>query len=105
MTVRAFEIEKRDESHAVFRFHGRIERDRINFIWNAAGKALQTGRLQEILLDFQDASEVDSAGIALLRSLEKLCTSKGITLSKQNMPEEIAEFLRYTASHSKTPSG
>ena len=100
MTLPAVEIAKPEESYAILRFHGRVVRDHINFIWDAAGKELQTGRLKEIMLDFQDVSELDSAGIALLRSFETLCAGKGITLSKQNIPKEVWEFLHYTKTHS-----
>jgi phospholipid/cholesterol/gamma-HCH transport system permease protein len=100
MSLPSVEVEKRDESHAVFRFRGRIERDRVNSLWTTAIKVIQTRGLQQIMVDFKEVSEIDSAGIALLRSLENLCADKGITFSKENIPEGIGQFLNYTRSRS-----
>jgi len=100
MNTSSVEIEKQDPSHAIFRLHGQIERNRINLIWKGAEKEIQTGRVREIVIDFEDVSEIDSAGIALLRSLKRTCADKRITLSVKHIPEKIGNFLHYIESRS-----
>jgi phospholipid/cholesterol/gamma-HCH transport system permease protein len=102
MTVSAVEIEKSDQTaHTVIcRFQGRIEAERINPVWKAVAQEMETPGLHEVVLDFQKTTYVDSVGIAMLRTIERLCAGKNITLSTRNIPHEVEEFLHYIRSRS-----
>ncbi|MEJ2724379.1 MAG: ABC transporter permease, partial [Deltaproteobacteria bacterium] len=102
MTLSAVEIDKSDETaHTVIcRFQGRIEAEGISSIWKAMAQEMETPGLQEVVLDFHQTTYLDSAGIAMLRTIERLCAGKNITLSTRNIPNGVEEFLGYIRTHS-----
>ncbi len=56
---------------------------------------MQDKSLTGLVCDLQQISYIDSAGIALLRNLERHCAKLGIRLHYQNLPEVAEHFLKF----------
>lgn len=100
-------MERREESKAtknelLIRVAGRLDREMAARVWNQVRTALRPHPGAPLNLDFSEVSGIDSAGVALLRTLSKECASAGSSISVRNAAPDIAEFLRYMNEHAST---
>jgi phospholipid/cholesterol/gamma-HCH transport system permease protein len=99
MTQAGIEIEKSENGAFILRLDGRLDRDRIAFIWQEALRQIKTAGIEKLVLDFKEVAGIDSAGIALLRCIEGLCADRGIRLAKRGIPAAVDQFLNYVEEH------
>lgn len=98
-------MEKATEGTLTLHLHGELNRDRANTVWKDVKGALASAETDRLVIDFHETTDLDSAGLAVLFGLEKLCSESNITVSLQNVPEAMDEFIRYTKEHSSGKRG
>lgn len=100
MTDEVSRFEQTGDGQFVLRLAGQLERDRIGVAWKTVTRWVMSLESANLILDFGEVTGIDSAGIAFVRYIEKLCDLKGTSLVNQNIPESVDQFLTYTKSHS-----
>ena len=88
------------EDDAVFYLKGRIDRRQAGVIWRRLSPFLRAKKPSPVILDLQEVTGVDTAGIALLMRLENLCVNLGIKLTLRHLPDTVRPFLDYMKEHS-----
>jgi phospholipid/cholesterol/gamma-HCH transport system permease protein len=88
------------EDDAVFYLQGRIDRSQAGAIWRRLHRRLRKKKPSPVILDLQEVTAVDTAGIALLFRLENLCSDLGIKFTLRHLPETVRPFLDYMKEHS-----
>ncbi len=78
---------------------GKVGRQEASALWEEAGTAIDSGR-GKLVLDFEEATSMDTSGVALVRALRERCEERGEELALRNVPEDINQFLEYTREHS-----
>jgi len=91
---------KGSEGDIVFRLQGRIDRAQAGPIWDELSGSLKETQPPRLILDFQEVSGVDTAGVALFICLENLCSSLGTEFLPRNIPDTVSPFLHYMKEHS-----
>jgi phospholipid/cholesterol/gamma-HCH transport system permease protein len=97
---KATKIETGIGGDAVVHLRGRLDREQAGSLYRELTDSLQTRKPRNLVLDFREVAGIDTAGVALLLSLESRCRRQGIGLSHRNLPEAVAPFLRYMREHS-----
>jgi phospholipid/cholesterol/gamma-HCH transport system permease protein len=88
---------------AVIRLRGPLDRARAGPLWRDLAGPLRETKPKRLVLDFQEVTGIDTAGVALLLSLEGVCRRQGTELVHRNLSEAVAPFLRYLREHSSGP--
>ena len=83
----------------VVRLRDRLDRTQAAKIWRELAKLLKTVKPPHLIIDFQEVEGIDTAGAALLFSLESLCANRGTELSYRHLSEAVSPFLRYMEEH------
>jgi phospholipid/cholesterol/gamma-HCH transport system permease protein len=91
---------KEGESDAVVHLRGRLDRDQAAVIWREIAPSLRTTKPPHLILDFQEVTGVDTAGVAAILSLEHLCRSQGVEFSLRNLPDNVRQYLGYVKQRS-----
>jgi anti-anti-sigma factor len=84
----------------VFYLRGRIDRSQAGAIWRRLACPLRAQKPSPVILDLREVTGIDTAGIALLISLENLCSSLGTELILRNLPDTVKPFLSYVKERS-----
>ena len=64
-------------------------------IWQNLSGLIARKEHTSLVLDFSGVSKVDSAGTALLRSIRRICDSKGVRLRIESIQPPVKHFLDY----------
>ncbi len=72
-------------------------------IWEGVNTLITGHDNGRLVFDLAGVSKVDSAGVALLRSLERLCSRRGIELRLQSVDPSIRHFLDYFEAGAQEP--
>jgi anti-anti-sigma factor len=64
-------------------------------IWRNLSSLIARKEHTSLVLDFSGVSKVDSAGTALLRSIRRICDSKGVRLRIESIQPPVKHFLDY----------
>lgn len=78
---------------------GRLDREMAARVWDQMRQSLRLHPGVHLDLDFSKVDGIDSAGVALLRSLGKEYAAAGSSIAVRNAAPDIAEFLRYMDEH------
>lgn len=100
MAEERLRFEKTGAGQFVLRLPAQLERDRVGAVWKTVTRRIQSLEANTLILDFEDVTGIDSAGIALVRYIEKLCAYRRMGLTNRNIPEAVKQFLLYTKSRS-----
>lgn len=79
----------------VVRLPGQLNRIDAASLWRETLRAIRSAQSKRLILDFQDVSGIDTAGVALLQSLKHFCEQRHIEVTEKNQPEPVAQFLQY----------
>jgi len=82
----------------VLSLQGRLEFARSRELWADISARLEEPGLTGLICDLDQVEGIDTAGIALLRELERRCAGLGIDLQLQNLPETVRPFLGHNVS-------
>jgi phospholipid/cholesterol/gamma-HCH transport system permease protein len=96
----ATKIVQSAEGNSVVYLRGRLDRPGVLPLWQEVVEPLKQTKPPQLVLDFQEVSGMDTAGAALLRSLQNLCASQGTKLTYRHLPEALQPFLKYIDEHS-----
>jgi phospholipid/cholesterol/gamma-HCH transport system permease protein len=88
------------KNDAVFHLRGRLDRSQAGNIWRELAGSLREKKPSRLILDLGEVTGVDTAGIALLVSLENLCSSLGTEFLLRHLPDTVSPFLTYVKEHS-----
>jgi phospholipid/cholesterol/gamma-HCH transport system permease protein len=78
---------------------GRLDRKRSGRLWADLLYFLHREAPTRLVCDLQAVESIDTAGIALLRSLKQRCQDQGIELDFANLPEIARRFLQREQTH------
>ncbi len=84
----------------VVHLRGRLDRTAAGPLWRELGDIFKRTTPARLILDFREVTGIDTAGVALLLSLERLCLSQNTEISQRNLPEALAPFLNYLRERS-----
>ena len=85
---------ERSDGEVVLYFRGQLDRDRSADIWTDLLSCIQQENPSRLVCDLGQVDRIDTAGIALLRSLEQRCARHGIELSFRRLPQIALRFLQ-----------
>lgn len=94
------EITDDNGNETIVLLRGRLDRAKAGPLWRDLADLLKTTKPARLILDFKEVTGINTAGVALLLSIERLCLSQRIILSQQNLPETLAPFLEYLRERS-----
>jgi phospholipid/cholesterol/gamma-HCH transport system permease protein len=87
----------------IVRLCGRLDRAQAGPLWLQITNILKTTKPPQLVLDFQEVTGTDTAGVALLLRLEHLCLHQGTALLHRRLPAEIGSFLDFMRQRSSGP--
>ncbi len=95
------ETTQTDDGGTRFAFHDSLNFEHAQLVWDGLSRALKKRPPRFVLLDFQDVSHIDSAGLALLRLLWRHCVRQSIDVRFHAVPPSAEYFLRYLRTETK----
>lgn len=98
-----FDTTEPSPGEALVRFHTSLTYPHAKHIWDDIGQLLKTSRPRRLILDLEEIDTVDSAGIALLRALQRHCRQNRIELDLRSFPPSAEYFLKYVESVPAAP--
>ncbi|MEN6484438.1 MAG: ABC transporter permease, partial [Syntrophobacteraceae bacterium] len=93
------ETTRTPQGETVFIFHESLDYEHVSALWTEFSDFLKKERPRSIVLDFHDAPVIDSAGVSLLRFLQRHCGERGIPIRYQSVPPSSEYFLRYVETN------
>jgi phospholipid/cholesterol/gamma-HCH transport system permease protein len=79
----------------VLHLRGHLNRQRVTELWRRLLDRLKELELKEMVVDFQEVADMDSAGIAFLRDLENRCAQRQVAVSHRNLQDRFEQLLAY----------
>ncbi len=95
-------IETTEEGQMVVRLQGKVDLGRAGSLWKNLRGVLDAQRPQKMVLDLQEATGIDTAGVVLVRSIESLCRERGTDFTLRDVPRQIDQFLQYAQKQAKS---
>ncbi len=93
-----FETSQSEEGDAIVTFITPLTYENASQIWESLGDFLRKKRPPSLVLDLSGVERTDSAGVALLRAVQRSCSRSGIHLRCESLPPSAQHFLRYIES-------
>ncbi|MGC8490213.1 MAG: ABC transporter permease [Syntrophobacteraceae bacterium] len=90
-----FETGRSSEGELIISFHTPLTLENAAHIWKSATPLIAGNDSDSLALDLSGVAKVDSAGVALLRSLQQLCRRRGVRLRIESGPPSVERFLEY----------
>ena len=90
-----FETGKSAEGELLVSLKAPLTYENAAEIWQDLSGLLARTEHTSLVLDFSGVSKVDGAGTALLRSIRRICDSKGVRLRMESIQPSIKHFLDY----------
>ncbi len=90
-----FETGKSSEGELLISFTTPLTYETAAEIWQSVSTLASRKENASLVLDLSAVSKVDSAGAALLRSIQGLCERKGVRLRTQSIQPPIKHFLEF----------
>jgi phospholipid/cholesterol/gamma-HCH transport system permease protein len=89
------ETTETDDGGTTFAFHDSLDFEHAQAVWEDLLRSLKKRPPKLVLLDFQDVSNIDSAGLALLRLLLRHCKRRGVEVRFHAVPKSAEYFMRF----------
>ncbi len=99
-----FEVGRSSEGELIVSFKAPLTFENVAQIWEGATALIARNDNGSFVLDLCGVSRVDSAGVALLRSIERLCRRRSVRLRFQSVDPSIQHFLDSFKSESQIKS-
>ncbi|MGC9196685.1 MAG: ABC transporter permease [Syntrophobacteraceae bacterium] len=96
-----FEAGRSSEGELIVSFKAPLTFENVARIWEGATALIARNDNGSLVLDLRGVSKVDSAGAALLRSIERLCRRKSVRLRIESVDPGIQHFLDCFKSESR----
>jgi phospholipid/cholesterol/gamma-HCH transport system permease protein len=90
-----FETEKSAEGELLVSFKTPLTYDNAAEIWQSLSGLVARKENTSFLFDLSGVSKVDSAGAALVRSIQRLCDRRGVRFRIESIEPQIKHFLDY----------
>ena len=90
-----FETGRSSEGELFVSFKAPLTFENAAEIWEGANTLIARNDNGSLVLDMSAVTKVDSAGVALLRSIERLCRRRSIRLRIESVDPSIQHFLDY----------
>jgi len=90
-----FETGKSAEGDLLVSFKTPLTYENAAEIWQSLSGLIAHKENASLLFDFSGVSKVDSAGAALVRSIQRLCDRRGVRLRIESVQPPIKHFLDY----------
>jgi phospholipid/cholesterol/gamma-HCH transport system permease protein len=85
---------------AVVRLSGPLDWTQAGSLRREVGHALKIAKPPQLVLEGQEVTGIDTAGVAAIFSIENLCRSQGVEFAIRNLPESVSQYLAYVKRHS-----
>jgi phospholipid/cholesterol/gamma-HCH transport system permease protein len=96
----AIKIERGARGDAVVRLSGPLDWTQAGSLRQEVGNTLKITRPHQLILEGQQITSIDTAGVAVILSIENLCRRQGIKFAIRNLPESVSQYLSYVKEHS-----
>ena len=90
-----FSIHQADSGKTLILFKGSLDKGHIMPLWEKTNQFLIKEKPTDLVFDFREVTGFDTAGMALLRTLEIHCRDKELNCERRNLPEEMSRYLQY----------
>lgn len=87
-----------EEGDAIVTFITPLTYENASRIWESLGDFLRKEHPPSLVLDLSGVTKTDSAGVALLRAVQRSCSRSGIHLRLESLPPSTHHFLQYIES-------
>ena len=95
-----FTLQEEESGELIIFFKGDLDKRYIGSLWAKLDTVLKKKKPSDYVFDFSQLTRFDTAGMALIRTLENRCSKKGTSCHQRNLPEEISHFFRYASRQS-----
>lgn len=86
-------------------FKAPLSYENSSVIWESFSRLFLENSPSSLVLDLAEVSKVDSAGVALLRSIQRLCERRAVPVRLESISPSTQHFLDYLHHKSKPPEG
>lgn len=100
MEHKVVEFEQAD-AETVVHLYGLLDRDSVDSAYRDTMKLIEGRTPGKLTMDFSQVQEVDSCGVAFLRSIHDACQKRGIAYSELGINGKVEEFLHYVRERSR----
>ena len=90
-----FETGKSAEGELLVSFNTPLTYENAAEIWQSLSGLVARKENASLVFDFSGVSKVDSAGVALVRSIQRLCDRRGVRLRIESVQPPIKHFFDY----------
>jgi anti-anti-sigma factor len=90
-----FETGRSSEGELLISFKGPLSYENAAQTWKRLSALVVEKENVSLVLDLSEVSKTDSAGAALLRSIQRLCDRKSVRFRIQSIDPSIKHFLEY----------
>ncbi len=90
-----FETGKSAEGELLVSFKTPLTYENAAEIWQSLSGLVARKENASVVLDLSGVSKVDSAGAALVRSIQRLCDRRGVRLRIESVQPSVKHFLDY----------
>ncbi len=88
-----FEVRLTSEGEYILAFNSPLTYDNAGAVWEGLNSLIREDHPSSLVIDLGATPRIDSAGIALLRSIERMCERLGLNLRIESMPPSAGHFL------------
>lgn len=96
----AIKIEREARGDVVVRLTGPLDWTQAGSLRREVSNTLKGAKPKQLVLDGQEVTSIDTAGVAAILSIENLCRSQGVEFAIRNLPETVGQYLGYVKKHS-----
>jgi phospholipid/cholesterol/gamma-HCH transport system permease protein len=96
----AIKIEREAGGGAIVRLSGPLDWTQAGSLRHEVDNALKITKPRQLVLDGQEVTGIDTAGVAAILSIENLCRRQGVEFAMRNLPESVGQYLSYVKKHS-----
>lgn len=93
-------MEEESDQSFVLRLRGRLDRTRAGALWQSCTSELESVKPNHLIVDFEGATGIDTAGVVLLQGIEDRCRALGAGVSYRNIPRFMEQVIFYMKEHS-----
>jgi phospholipid/cholesterol/gamma-HCH transport system permease protein len=93
------QIESEGDATVIY-LAGPLDHRQVPALWPRLTETIGRPGAERVIIDCGQVSGIDSAGLALLRLLNRKCSMRRLDCTPRNMPERVSEFLRYAEERS-----
>lgn len=98
-----FEVRRSSEGEHILSFNAPLTYDNAGAVWEDLNNFIREENPSSIVLDLEHTPRIDSAGVALLRAMQRVCERRGLSFRIESIPASARHFLTFIEKKEAPP--